>query len=332
MEKYDFTVTVDTEGIRLDVCISSRLEDLSRAFVQRLVSDGHVLVNSQTSRSSYKVQAGDLIHVTVPPPQKSEVAAEDIPLETVYEDEHIIVINKPHDMVVHPAPGSKSGTLVNAVLAHSDDLSGIGGVERPGIVHRLDKDTTGLLVVAKTDEAHQDLQEQIQSRSAKRSYKGIVWGETSFNEAVVDAPIGRHPTDRKKMAIIKDRKRYTARDAKTRVSVIERFSYFTYLEFDLETGRTHQIRVHSSFIGHPIVGDETYGGAKRHVPPGMGKRLQAECQKLISSLHGQALHAYRLSFVHPHTRKELDFTVPEPVDMRDLLDFLRKNLGTNQDK
>lgn len=297
---------------------------MSRSLIQKLINDEHVLVNDSTQRPNYKVQRGDRITIEIPPAEPMHVAAEEIPLDIVYEDDQIIVINKPRGMTVHPAPGSKKGTLVNAILAHSDDLSGIGGVERPGIVHRLDKDTTGLLVVAKTDQAHQSLQKQIQKRTAERRYMALVWGETKFNEAVVDAPIGRHPTDRQKMAIIKDTNRYTAREAITHLKVLNRFKGFTLLEAKLDTGRTHQIRVHCSFIGHPVVGDPTYGGAKRSIPSTYGKLEQVELNKLMQALGGQALHAYLLSFDHPTSGERLSFQTDMPREMQSLVDCLEK--------
>ena len=285
------------------------------------------MVNSKRERAGFKVRPGDRVEVTIPPPQPTEIAAEDIPLDILYEDEQIIVVNKPAGMTVHPAPGSKHGTLVNAILAHSKDLSGIGGVERPGIVHRLDKDTSGLLVVAKTDAAHSSLQKQIQKRTVERRYVALVWGATKFNEAVVDAPIGRHPTDRQKMAIIKDTARYTARKAVTSLTVLQRFSHFTLLEAKLDTGRTHQIRVHCSFIGHPVVGDPTYGGAKRSVPGSLGKLQQQELARLIDGLQGQALHAASLSFDHPTTHERMAFEAPIPPELAALVEWLRSAAG-----
>ncbi len=264
--------------------------------------------------------------VTVPPPEPTDILPEDIPLEVVYEDDQIIVINKPKGMTVHPAPGSRTGTLVNAVVAYTDDLSGIGGVERPGIVHRLDKDTSGLLVVAKTDVAHASLQAQIQARTAERRYLALVWGATKFNEAVVDAPIGRHPTDRQKQAVIKDTDRYTAREAITHLKVMERFEGFTLLEAKLDTGRTHQIRVHCSFIGHPVVGDPTYGGTKHALPSVYGKIDQRDLTRLIDDLQGQALHAFSLSFDHPITGERLTFEAPLPPDIDALLRWLGREL------
>lgn len=326
VEIRELIVEVDAGG-RLDAYVAERMPGLSRSLVQKMISKGYILINGVVERPSYKVQLGDRVQVTVPPPEPTKIIAEEIPLDIVYEDEQIIVINKPKGMTVHPAPGSKTGTLVNAILAHSDDLSGIGGEERPGIVHRLDKDTTGLLVVAKTDEAHHSLQDQIQQRTAHRRYLALVWGATKFNEAVVDAPIGRHPTDRQKMAIIKDTDRYTARVAVTNLTVVERFDHFTLLEAKLDTGRTHQIRVHCSFIGHPVVGDPTYGGAKRAIPASYSKLDQREMTLLLEDLHGQALHAYHLSFDHPTTGERLEFEVPMPREMEALVSWLREKHG-----
>jgi 23S rRNA pseudouridine1911/1915/1917 synthase len=321
VDKYNFTVD-QTNNPRLDIYLAERIEDVSRSYVQKLIADGNVLVNGSIHRANYKVMPGDSVSVDIPAAEPMQVAAEDIPLDIVYEDDQVMVINKPRGMTVHPAPGSKHGTLVNAILAHSDDLSGIGGVERPGVVHRLDKDTTGLLVVAKTDQAHQSLQDQIQKRTVERRYKALVWGETKFSDAVVDAPIGRHPTDRQKMSVIKDTNRYTAREAVTHLKVIRRYKGFTLLEARLDTGRTHQIRVHCSFIGHPVVGDPTYGGSKRAIPSSYSKLEQGELSKLIDGLHGQALHAYCLSFDHPTSRERLSFEAPMPGEMQVLVDWL----------
>lgn len=322
MDNREFVYDV-AGSCRLDVYLAEQMQDLSRSHLQKLISGGYVLVNNNQQKPNYKLQGGDRISITVPPAEKTEIIAEEIPLDIVYEDDQIIVINKAKGMTVHPAPGSKSGTLVNAILAHSDDLSGIGGVERPGIVHRLDKDTSGLLVVAKTDAAHASLQEQIQRRSAERRYFALVWGATKFNEAVVDAPIGRHPSDRQKMAVIKETGRYTSREAVTNLKVIERFDNFTLLEAKLETGRTHQIRVHCTFIGHPVVGDPTYGGAKRALPASYGKLQQKDLQALIEGLKGQALHAYSLSFEHPITHKRLSFEAPISSDMQAIINWLK---------
>lgn len=323
MDQTDFLVEDTARNTRLDVYLAARMPDLSRSHIQRLINQSYVTVDGVTAKAGHKVQPGEKVVVLVPPPAPADIVPEDIPLSVVFEDDQIIVINKPKGMTVHPAPGSRTGTLVNAVIAYTDDLSGIGGVERPGIVHRLDKDTSGLLVVAKTDAAHASLQSQIQARSAERRYIALVWGATKFNEAVVDAPIGRHPTDRQKQAVIKDTSRYTAREAVTHLKVTERFDGFTLLEAKLDTGRTHQIRVHCSFIGHPVVGDPLYGGTRRAIPPSYNKMQQRSLASLIEGLQGQALHAFSLSFDHPITGERLSFEAPLPTDIDALLTWLR---------
>lgn len=324
MNETKFQVEDNDRNTRLDVYLAERMSDLSRSHIQKLIAKSCVLVDGVACRAGHKVQPGEGIAVTIPPPEPTDIPPQDIPLDIVFEDDQIIVINKPKAMTVHPAPGNRTGTLVNAVIAYSDDLSGIGGVERPGIVHRLDKDTSGLLVVAKTDQAHSSLQAQIQARTAERRYLALVWGVTKFNEAVVDAPIGRHPTDRQKQAVIKDTNRYTAREAITHLTVLERFEGFTLLEAKLDTGRTHQIRVHCSFIGHPVVGDPTYGGTKRAIPSGYGKLDQRDLSQLIDGLQGQALHAFSLAFDHPITGKRLSFQVPPSPDIEAILAWLRR--------
>jgi len=320
----EFLVEEKDRHSRLDVYLAERMGELSRSHIQKLIAKAYVTVNGAPARPGHKVQPGERISVTIPPAEPSDIRPEHIPLDVVYEDDQIIVINKPKGMTVHPAPGNRTGTLVNAVVAHSDDLSGIGGVERPGIVHRLDKDTSGLLVVAKTDVAHSSLQAQIQTRTAERRYLALVWGTTKFNEAVVDAPIGRHPTDRQKQAVIKDTNRYTAREAVTHLKALERFEGFTLIEAKLDTGRTHQIRVHCAFIGHPVVGDPTYGGTKRTVSSSYSKLDQRDLARLIDDLHGQALHAFLLSFDHPVTGERMSFEAPLPPDIDALLGWLRR--------
>lgn len=324
MNETKFQVEDSDRNTRLDVFLAEHMPEMSRSHIQKLIAKSCVLVDGVVTRAGHRLQPGEGIAVTVPPPEPTDILAEEIPLDVVFEDEQIIVINKPKGMTVHPAPGSRTGTLVNAVIAYSDDLSGIGGVERPGIVHRLDKDTSGLLVVAKTDQAHASLQAQIQARTAERRYLALVWGATKFNEAVVDAPIGRHPTDRQKQAVIKDTDRYTAREAVTHLKVLERFEGFTLLEAKLDTGRTHQIRVHCSFIGHPVVGDPTYGGTKRAMPSGYSKLDQRDLSTLIDGLQGQALHAFSLAFDHPITRERLSFDAPPSPDIEAILAWLRR--------
>ncbi|MGQ9456612.1 MAG: RluA family pseudouridine synthase [Armatimonadota bacterium] len=321
---YELIVASDS-GERLDVYLARRLDGISRSSIQKLIEKHNILVNGAPVRSSYKVQLGDLIQISLSPPEPTHVVPERIPLDIVYEDESVVVVNKPRGMTTHPAPGSRHGTLVNAILAHCEGLSGIGGEERPGIVHRLDKDTSGLIVVAKTDLAHSNLQRQIQNRTAERRYLALVWGETKFDRAVVDAPIGRHPTDRQKMAVIKDTQRYTARKAITNLMVRQRYRGFTLLEAKLDTGRTHQIRVHCSFIGHPVVGDLTYGSRNRSVPSSYTKQEQSELSALINNLGGQALHAYQLSFDHPVSGERMSFEVPPPREMLALLDWLGRH-------
>jgi 23S rRNA pseudouridine1911/1915/1917 synthase len=298
-------------GRRLDAFLAERHPDLSRSRLADLVTEGAVTVNGKTVKPSYKVQTGDEIALTLPEVRPTETIAQAIPLDVLYEDAELLVVNKPKGMATHPAPGSPDKTLVNALLAHCTDLSGIGGEERPGIVHRLDKDTTGLLVVAKTDFSHAALQKQIQSREAKRRYLALVWGSPKFEEAVIDAPIGRHPTDRVRMAALKT----GGRDAVTEVFVRERLGPCTLLECRLQTGRTHQIRVHCQLAGHPVVGDPLYGGLKKSGNPELDRR--------VGVLTGQALHAYFLGFTHPRTGEVLALEAPLPGPFAELLAFLK---------
>jgi 23S rRNA pseudouridine1911/1915/1917 synthase len=312
----------DGAGERLDAYLAARMEGLTRSMIGKLIDEELVTVNGTPERAKYKVKVGDEITVEVPPPAETDIAAQEIPLEVVYEDDDLAVVLKPRGMTTHPAPGSPDGTLVNALLAKITNLSGVGGVKRPGIVHRLDKDTSGLLVVAKNDAAHLDLQAQIKAKTAKRDYYAIVWGDTKFEKAVVNAPIGRHQSHRQKMAVVADGP--TARQALTELSVIERLDGFTFLHASLQTGRTHQIRVHCSYIGHPIVGDPFYGGRRREPPGRFGPKLRAEFEQLLERLSGQALHAYRLSFDHPRTGERMEFEAPMPGVMKELLEWLRE--------
>ena len=312
MEKAKLTLIIDDIGQRIDTVVGER-EQISRSAAAKLVEEGLVLVNGAQVAKNYKIRENDevvIFHRDVLP---CEVAPQDIPLDRVYEDNDIIVINKPKGMVVHPAAGNPDGTLVNALLYHcGDSLSGIGGVARPGIVHRIDKDTSGLLVVAKNDEAHLSLSEQLKSHSVSRVYHAITVGNMKDVSGTVDAPIGRHPVDRKRMAVIKNSD-YTSREAITHYREIERFEGFSYVQCVLETGRTHQIRVHMSYIGHPLLGDEVYGGDKT--------KFQAIHKGVI---HGQCLHAKELHLIHPRTRDLLTFTSPLPSDFEKTLDLLRK--------
>ena len=315
-------------GARLDVFVAAALPGATRAEAQRLidlppdVSEG-VRVNGRREKPNYRLRVGDIVTAHRPAALPATVQPEAIPLTIVYEDADLLVIDKARGMVVHPAPGAESGTLVNAVLAHAADLSGIGGEQRPGIVHRLDKDTGGLIMVAKNDAAHRNLQGQIEARTAVRRYLALVWGVPTFRDATVDAPIGRHPTDRKKMAVVTDPRR-TARAARTSLAVKEVFrGTFALVEAKLDTGRTHQIRVHCAYIHHPVVGDPVYGGMRKAPSQAFAPELRAPLEHAIEALNGQALHAYALAFAHPRTGEPLSFTVDLPAPMRILLNLLR---------
>lgn len=312
-ETQQLFVVTDQGGQRLDRVLQEQLPELSRTVVQRLIEGRHVRVNGKHERAGYKVHRGETVDWETPPaePAPDHLQAENIPLDVVFEDEELLVINKPKGLVVHPAPGHATGTLVNAVLAHAgDDLSGIGGVERPGIVHRLDKDTSGLMVVAKTDRAYHSLQHQISERTAERRYVVIVRGSPRFERAEVDAPIGRHPLDRKRMAVIPPGSDQTYRLARTEIRTLERYSGFALLEARLQTGRTHQIRVHCGYIHLPVVGDELYG--PRH--PERDPNVPPDVRAALLGLQGQALHAYRLGFDHPVTGERLSFFTAPPAD------------------
>lgn len=315
-------------GQRLDVFVTAVLSGASRAEAQRLIETAAneaegVRVNGKAEKSNYRLRVGDSVTIQRPMPAATRVEAETIPLEIVYEDADVLVINKARGMVVHPAPGTTHGTLVNAVLGYATDLSGIGGEQRPGIVHRLDKDTGGLIMVAKNDLAHRELQAQIQTRTAKRRYQALVWGVPAFERATVDAPIGRHPSDRKKMAVVTDA-RHTAREAQTELHRLETFAAaFALLEANLRTGRTHQIRVHCAYIHYPIVGDPLYGGLRKFAADTYPSDVRAVIEADIALLNGQALHAYALSFNQPRTGVRLDFQVPLPPQMQTLLEHLR---------
>lgn len=293
MNEQIFAVLPEQEGKRIDAFVCEQLDGITRSMVQNWIEQGHVtLASGKTIKKNYKVNAGDEVIVQMPEPQSVEIEPENIPIDIVYEDEDIIVVNKARGMVVHPAVGNWNGTLVNALMYHCGDrLSGINGEIRPGIVHRIDKDTSGLLVVAKNDLAHQSLAEQIACHSAAREYQAIVVGAPREDQGTIDQPIGRHKIDRKKMAILPD-----GRHAVTHYQVLKRFRGYSLLAFQLETGRTHQIRVHMASIGHPIIGDPLYGLKKDR----------------FSSLDGQCLHAWRLSLDHPRTGERMVFEAPLP--------------------
>lgn len=299
-------IVVTDAGKRLDKLISEQLPELTRSAVQHLMQDGCVTIAGKPVKKNTKASAGDVITVELPEPREVEIEPENIPLDIVYEDEDIIVVNKPKGMVVHPAPGNWSGTLVNALMYHcGDSLSGINGEIRPGIVHRIDKDTSGLLVVAKNDRAHQSLAEQIKVHSAGRRYFAVVYGTPREQKGTVNAPIARHPVDRKKMAVLAG-----GREAITHYEVLEQYAGYSYLTFLLETGRTHQIRVHMAHIGHPIIGDPLYGPAKDKW-----------------KLQGQCLHAGELTLTHPATGERMTFQAPLPAYFTTVLQKLRNQNG-----
>ncbi|HET7628768.1 MAG TPA: RluA family pseudouridine synthase [Bacillales bacterium] len=296
MEIHTRTVDLQQDGTRIDKWLAA-IEDWTRSQVQQWIKDGAVKVNGKTVKANYKIQAEDVVEVSVRDPEPLEVVAEPIPLDIVYEDEDVIVVNKPQGMVVHPAPGHETGTLVNALLYHCRDLSGINGTIRPGIVHRIDKDTSGLLVVAKNDRAHKCLSEQLKAKTIERTYKAIVHGVLKHDHGKIDAPIGRDEKDRKKMAVTDK----NSVQAVTHFTVLERFDRYTFVECRLETGRTHQIRVHMHFIGHPVAADPKYG-PRKSLP-----------------LPGQALHAAVLGFEHPATGEQMRFEAEMPKTMTEAL-------------
>lgn len=282
-----FLVSQETAGTRVDKLLADSMDGFTRSGIQHLLSEGNVTCGAKPITKNYKCREGDEIRVFVPDAKPLDVEAQDIPLDIVYEDEYLLVVNKPKGMVVHPANGNYDGTLVNALMHHcGDSLSGINGVIRPGIVHRIDKDTSGLLIVAKTDAAHIGLAEQIKEHSFTRAYEAVVYGNIKDDEGTICQPIGRNPKDRKKMAVV-----YTnSKLATTHYKVLQRFGNFTHIRCVLETGRTHQIRVHMAFIGHPIAGDSVYGP-----------------KKVITELNGQCLHAKQIGFVHPITKEYMEF-------------------------
>jgi 23S rRNA pseudouridine1911/1915/1917 synthase len=314
-KRSEFIVAEGEQGLRMDVFLSQKDLTLSRSQARRLIDDGDAIVDGKPVKASHRLKPGEKISLRKPPPVSSEIVPEAIPLNLLYEDGAILVVDKPAGMVVHPAAGNYSGTLVNALQYHCRNLSGIGGVMRPGIVHRLDKGTSGLMVVAKSDEAHRHLAEQFKRRQVSKRYTALVHGNLREDEGVVDAPVGRHPVERKKMSTASHR----GKTALTRWKVLERFGAFTLLEAKIETGRTHQIRVHLSAIGHPVTGDSVYGATKRAVE---SPALRAVLKKLSR----QALHASRLSFAHPVTGEEMSFESPLPADIAEVCEVLRKKV------
>jgi pseudouridine synthase, rluA family len=304
MQVYEFLAGEESKDLRLDVFLKQNIEEISRTYIQKLIKDGYANVNGTVPKTNYKVNSGDKVCLNVPETEEPDIVAQEMPLDIVYEDDDVILINKPKGMVVHPAAGHYTGTLVNGLMHHcKDKLSGINGVLRPGIVHRIDMDTTGILIACKNDVAHQKISEQLKEHSITRRYRALVYGVIKEDEGVVDAPIGRHPIDRKKMAInLKNGK-----NAITHYRVLERFREYTYIECELETGRTHQIRVHMASLHHPLVGDQVYGPEKNPF-----------------HLQGQCLHAMVLGFVHPRTHEYMEFCADLPQYFSELLKKLPK--------
>lgn len=303
MSSQQIIMTEENKSERLDKVLSAINEEWSRSQIQQWIKEGDITVNGEKVKSNYKCQPGDIVDVSPSEPEELDVIAEDIPLDIYYEDADVIVVNKPKGMVVHPAPGHASGTLVNALMYHCKDLSGINGVLRPGIVHRIDKDTSGLLMVAKNDFAHEKLVKQLQDKTVTRKYLALVHGEIPHEAGTIDAPIGRDKRDRQSMTVTDENSRH----AVTHFHVLERFKDFTFIECQLETGRTHQIRVHMKYIGYPLAGDPKYGPRK------------------TLDLDGQALHAAVLGFIHPRSNEYMEYEAPLPAYFENLLGSLRNN-------
>lgn len=301
-ETIELTVQAEDQGSRIDKYISDNIEQLTRSAVQGLLEKGNILVGGKSVSKNYKLRAGDTVTVEIPEPEPMDAQPEDIPLDIVYEDDDLLVVNKPKGMVVHPAHGHYTGTLVNALLHHcGESLSGINGVIRPGIVHRIDRFTSGLLIVAKNDESHQHLAQQIKEHSFTREYEAVACGHFKQTEGTVDAPIGRHKTDRKKMCVTQE----NSRNAVTHYTVLHQYGGYAHVRLRLETGRTHQIRVHLSYIGHPVLGDDVYG-------------------KPYKGIEGQCLHARKIGFIHPSTGEYMEFTSDLPDYFQAVLRKLEK--------
>ncbi|WP_277288505.1 RluA family pseudouridine synthase [Veillonella montpellierensis] len=302
MESKEFLVNAQEAEARLDIFLIGRIEG-SRSFIQNLIKADHVSVNQKVRKPNYRLTEGDVVAVSIPEAESVEIIPEDIPLDYIYEDHDIVIVNKPRGMVVHPAVSNYSGTLVNALLFHCKDLSGINGAIRPGIVHRLDKDTSGVMMAAKNDMAHMGLAEQVKEHSAKRTYLALVQGNIVEEKGTIKAPIGRHPKDRMKMAVVFE----NSKEAITHFTVLERFGHHTLVECVLETGRTHQIRVHFAYIGHPVVNDPFYGYRKMDFP-----------------IQGQALHSHTLDIIHPISNKKMHFEADIPEDFLNCIEFAKQ--------
>lgn len=303
MDGINHQYIVNDSGKRLDSFLADQEKSTTRSRLQTLIESGYVTVNGSTAKPSYKVKLEDIVHISIPEPSPTDIIPQAIPISFIYQDDHIAVVDKPHGLPVHPGPGHPDGTLVNALMAHCPDIVGVGGEVRPGIVHRLDKDTSGLIMVAKTHEAHQNLSAQISSRNVDKGYLALCRGLLATDEGEIDAPIGRDPYNRKRMAVVEN-----GRNAKTMYTVLDRLESYTYLSLKLETGRTHQIRVHMAYVTHPLVGDNVYGRSSS-----------------VVSRH--FLHANYLAFRHPTTGEPVSFHSPLPKDLSDALESIKANLG-----
>lgn len=302
MESYTYTIDTDNIGKRVDKYISELLPNCSRSFVQKLIKDNQLIVNNKSVKANYKLRQSDILELTIPKPKEIDILAENIPIDILYEDKDVLLVNKPQGMVVHPAPGHYTGTLVNAIMYHcKEDLSGINGVMRPGIVHRIDKDTSGVLIICKNDNAHSCIAKQLKDHTITRKYNAIVYNNIKDDKGVINAPIGRHKINRKQMAI----NHTNGKEAITHYKVLDRMKQYTYVELQLETGRTHQIRVHMTSIHHPLLGDPVYGPKTDRF-----------------KLKGQALHARVLGFVHPSTNEYMEFEAPLPNYFKSLINKL----------
>lgn len=319
IQHIELKATADDKNKRLDLFLASKELNLSRSRIQKLIDEGKITVQDKKVKSHYKIKGDEKIVIEIPPPEKLSLEPQDISLDLIYEDKDLLVVNKPAGMVVHPAASNYKGTLVNALLFHCKDLSGINGVLRPGIVHRLDKNTSGLLVVAKNDFAHTNLAGQLKERTLSREYAAFCWGNLPKEKGVVETLIGRSGGDRKMMTVVKQK----GREAITEYEVLERFPLGDFLKIKLRTGRTHQIRVHFLYLNHPIMGDPEYGGRKKHL--GMIKEsLKGLANQVLKLIDRQALHAKKIGFVHPRTKKYMEFESELPGDMKGVLEFLRK--------
>lgn len=323
MNQTDFELIASEEDIkqRLDIFLSQKFEDSSRSQIQKLITDGFITLNGSPTKANHKLRMNEVVRIHFPPPQKSEIEAEEISLDILYEDDDLIVINKSDEMVVHPAQGNRSGTLVNALLHHCQNLSGIGGVERPGIVHRLDKNTSGIMVVAKHDQAHRHLSGQLSKRTMEREYRALVWGNPTEKMGRIVTHLARHPRDRIKICVAPENK---GKLAITNYEVLEDYDLFSYVKLKLETGRTHQIRVHLKFIGHPVFGDPVYNGRKKQLVP-LNQSDRQFGNYLLKLLPHQALHARILGFIHPRTNEFMRFECNLPHRFLNVLNKIKEH-------